>query len=33
MRIEAPRVLATVTTWEAVEAHTAMLAGIRRHFE
>jgi hypothetical protein len=33
MRIEAPRVLATVTTREAVEAHTAMLAGIRRHFE
>jgi hypothetical protein len=32
-RIEAPRILATVTTREAIKAHTAMLAGIRRHFE
>lgn len=31
--IAAPRPLAAVTTREAVKAHTAMLAGIRRHFE
>ena len=33
MQIEAPRPLASVTTRKAVEAHTEMLAGIRRHFE
>jgi hypothetical protein len=33
MRITAPRLLAAVTTREAVKAHTAMLAGIRRRFE
>jgi ligand-binding SRPBCC domain-containing protein len=33
MRIEAPRVLAGMTTREAVKAHIAMLAGIRRCFE
>ena len=33
IRIAAPRPLAAVTTREAVKAHTAMLAGIRRHFE
>ena len=33
MRIEAPRVLAAMTTREAVKAHTAMLAGMRRSFE
>ena len=33
MRIEAPRVLAAMTTSEAVKAHTAMLAGMRRSFE
>ena len=33
MRIEAPRPLASVTTRKAVEAHTEMLAGIRRAFE
>ena len=33
LRIEAPRLLAAVTTREAVKAHIAMLAGIRRHFE
>jgi hypothetical protein len=33
IRIAAPRPLATVTTREAVKAHIAMLAGIRRHFE
>jgi Polyketide cyclase / dehydrase and lipid transport len=33
MRIEAPRVLAAMTTREAVTAHTAMLAGMRRSFE
>jgi hypothetical protein len=33
IRIAAPRPLAPVTTREAVKAHTAMLAGIRRHFE
>jgi hypothetical protein len=31
--IAAPRPLARMTTREAVKAHTAMLAGIRRHFE
>jgi hypothetical protein len=31
--IAAPRLLATVTRREAVDAHVAMLAGIRRHFE
>jgi hypothetical protein len=33
MRIEAPRVLAAMTAREAVNAHTAMLAGMRRCFE
>lgn len=33
IRITAPRPLAPVTTREAVKAHIAMLAGIRRHFE
>jgi hypothetical protein len=33
IRIEAPRPLASVTTRKAVEAHTEMLAGIRRHYE
>lgn len=33
IRIAAPRPLAPVTTREAVKAHMAMLAGIRRHFE
>jgi hypothetical protein len=33
MRIEAPRALAAMTTREAVKAHTAMLAGMRRSFE
>ena len=33
MRIEAPRPLASMTIRTAVEAHTAMLAGIRRLFE
>jgi hypothetical protein len=33
IRIVAPRPLAPVTTREAVKAHAAMLAGIRRHFE
>ena len=33
MRIEAPRPLAALTTREAVNAHIAMLAGIRRTFE
>lgn len=32
-RIRAPRPLSTLTTREAVKAHAAMLAGIRRHFE
>lgn len=32
MRIEAPVPLAPMTTRKAVEAHTEMLAGIRRHF-
>jgi hypothetical protein len=33
IRIEAPWLLASVTTRKAVEAHTEMLAGIRRHFD
>jgi hypothetical protein len=33
MRIDAPRALAALTTREAVKAHTAMLAGMRRCFE
>jgi hypothetical protein len=33
MRIGAPRALAAMTVREAVKAHTAMLAGIRHHFE
>ncbi len=33
VRIAAPRPLAAITTREAVKAHRAMLAGIRRHFE
>jgi hypothetical protein len=33
IRIAAPRPLAAVTTREAVKAHIAMLAGIRRHFQ
>jgi ligand-binding SRPBCC domain-containing protein len=33
MRIEAPRALAAMTVREAVHAHTAMLAGMRRCFE
>jgi hypothetical protein len=33
IRIAAPRLLAPMTTREAVKAHVAMLAGIRRHFE
>jgi hypothetical protein len=33
MRIEAPRALAGMTTREAVNAHTAMLASIRQIFE
>ena len=33
IRIAAPRPLVAVTTREALKAHTAMLAGIRRHFE
>ena len=33
MRIDAPRVLAAMTAHEAVKAHTAMLAGMRRCFE
>jgi Polyketide cyclase / dehydrase and lipid transport len=33
MRIEAPRALAAMTTREAIKAHTAMLAGMRRCFE
>jgi len=33
IRITAPRPLAPLTTREAVKAHVAMLAGIRRHFE
>src|SRR5262249_48235639 len=33
IRIAAPRPLAATATREAVKAHIAMLAGIRRHFE
>jgi hypothetical protein len=33
IRIEAPRPLASMTVDKAVEAHTEMLAGIRRRFE
>jgi len=33
MRIEAPRPIAAMTVREAVKAHTAMLAGMRRWFE
>jgi hypothetical protein len=33
LRIAAPRLLAPTTQREAVNAHTAMLAGIRSHFE
>lgn len=33
LRISAPRPLAAMTTREAVDAHIAMLAGIRRHFQ
>jgi Polyketide cyclase / dehydrase and lipid transport len=33
IRMAAPRPLAPMTTREAVKAHVAMLAGIRRHFE
>ncbi|UXA07331.1 SRPBCC family protein [Mycobacterium sp. SMC-2] len=33
IRIAAPRLLAPMTTREAVKAHVEMLAGIRRHFE
>ncbi|MGO9925570.1 MAG: SRPBCC family protein [Mycobacterium sp.] len=33
IRIAAPRPLAPMTRREAVKAHVAMLAGIRRHFE
>ena len=33
MRIDAPRPLAAMTAREAVKAHTAMLAGMRRCFE
>jgi hypothetical protein len=33
MRIDAPRALAAMTIREAVKAHTAMLAGMRRCFE
>ncbi len=33
LRIAAPRPLAAMTQLEAVNAHTAMLAGIRRHFQ
>jgi len=33
LHIEAPRPLASVTIREAVDAHIAMLAGIRRRFE
>jgi Polyketide cyclase / dehydrase and lipid transport len=33
MRIEAPRPLAAVTTREAIDAHIAMLSGMRRIFE
>jgi hypothetical protein len=33
LRIAAPRLLAAMTQREAVNAHTAMLSGIRSHFE
>jgi hypothetical protein len=33
LKIAAPRLLAAMTQREAVKAHVAMLAGIRRHFE
>ena len=33
IRITAPRILAPLTTREAVKAHIAMLSGIRHHFE
>ncbi|MCW2651090.1 MAG: hypothetical protein JWR32_2066 [Mycobacterium sp.] len=33
IRIQAPRPLAALTTREALKAHTATLAGVRRHFE
>ncbi len=33
LQIAAPRLLAAMTQREAVDAHTAMLAGIRSHFE
>lgn len=33
LTISAPRLLATLTQREAVDAHVAMLAGIRNHFE
>jgi polyketide cyclase/dehydrase/lipid transport protein len=33
LQIEAPRPLAATTAREAVNAHTAMLAGIRSHFQ
>lgn len=33
LRISAPRPLAAMTTREAVDAHEAMLAGIRQHFQ
>ncbi|CAM4467249.1 Polyketide cyclase / dehydrase and lipid transport [Mycobacterium basiliense] len=33
IRIAAPRPVAALTIREAVQAHVAMLAGIRRHFE
>ncbi len=33
LKIAAPRLLAALTQREAVEAHVAMLAGIRSHFE
>ena len=33
LRISAPRPLAAMTTREAVDAHIAMLAGIRHHFQ
>lgn len=33
IRIAAPRPLAAVTTRQAVNAHIAMLSGIRRHFQ
>ena len=33
LQIAAPRLLAAMTQREAVDAHVAMLAGIRSHFE